>query len=168
MGRLGAPKQLRSRVGVPGGEKLVAWGSGLRRTGTDVAYVAATNRALYIESAGERICWDRIGKAQWDEPILELVLLDDFGQPARLVSVPLDQSNGVPAAVHAQVTESVIASQRLDLGDGAGAVAVARRSLEADTIWWSVVFDTGLNHADPVLRTRADEALASLRDSLGV
>jgi hypothetical protein len=167
-GRLVAPKGLKSRLDMLPGEKLVAWGSGLRTSGTDAAYVAATNHAVYVESVGERIPWDRISRAQWDEPMLELVVLDGTGQPSRLVSVPLDQANGVPAAVHAQVTQSVIASERLDLGDGAGAVAVARRSMDSDSIWWSVVFDSGLDHADPALRMRADAALGALRDSLGV
>jgi hypothetical protein len=166
--RLGAPRSLKSRLGVLPGEKVVAWGSGLRNTGTDVTYVAATNRAVYLESATERIPWDRINKAQWDEPMLELVVLDGDGQPSRLVRVPLEQANGVPAAVHAQVVQSVIASERLDLGGGAGAVATARRNLDADSIWWSVVFDGGLDHADPALRSRADDALAALRGSLGV
>ena len=168
LGSLGTPKDLKTRLNVPASEKLVAWGSGLRSSATEVTYVAATNRAIYMESVGERITWDRISKAQWDEPMLELVVLDGDGQPARLISVPLNLSNGVPAAVHAQVMDSVVATERLDLGAGAGALAVARRSLDEGTIWWSVVFDTGLNHSDPVLRERADEALVSLRDALGV
>ncbi len=167
-GRLGAPKGLKSRLDVLPGEKLVAWGSGLRPSSADVTYVAATNRAIYLETLGERIPWDLISRAQWDEPMLEVVALDGDGQPSRLVRIRLDQANGVPAAVHSQVVQSVIASERLDLGDGAGAVAVARRSLDSDSIWWSVVFDSGLEHADPALRLRADEALGALRDSLGV
>ena len=125
-------------------------------------------KMLQLESLGERIPWDFVSKAQWDEPMLAVVALDGAGQPSRLVSVRLDQANGVPAAVHAQVVQSVIASERIDLGDGAGAVAVARRSLDSDSIWWSVVFDSGLDHADPALRMRADAALGALRDSLGV
>ena len=166
--RLGIPRGLKSRLGVLPGERVVAWGSGLRSSGTDVAYVVATNRAVYLELAVERIPWDRISKAQWDEPMLELVVLDDAHQPKHLVSVRLDQANGVPAAVHAQVMQSIIASERLDLGGGAAAVAVARRNLDTDSIWWSVVFDAGLNQGDPGLRSRADEALATLRESLGV
>jgi hypothetical protein len=45
---------------------------------------------------------------------------------------------------------------------------VARRDGDEGTIWWSVVFDSGLNAADPALRARADEELASLRDALGI
>ena len=166
--RLGTPRGLKSRLGVLPGERVVAWGSGLRTSGIEVAYVVATNRAVYLELAVERIPWDRISKAQWDEPMLELVVLDGAGRPNRLASVRLDPANGVPAAVHAQVMQSIIASERLDLGGGAGAVAVARRNLDTDSIWWSVVFDSGLDPGDPGIRSRADEALAALRDSLGV
>ena len=43
--RLGTPRGLKSRLCVLPGERVVAWGSGLRTTGTDVAYAVATNRA---------------------------------------------------------------------------------------------------------------------------
>ena len=76
--------------------------------------------------------------------------------------------SALPEAVHAKVTESVIVSERLPLGDGAGALAVARRGSDDDAIWWSVVFDPGLDPTDPALRSRADAALADLRSSLGI
>lgn len=164
----GLPKDARTRLAIPSGEKVIAWGSGQIGTRADAVYAVATDRALYLESSGDRLPWDRINRAHWDEPMLEIVALDEHGQPSRLIRVPLIASNALPAAVHAQVTESVVVSERLQLGDGLGALAVARRSSDEDAIWWSIVFDAGLDPTDPALRARADEALAGLRDALGV
>ena len=164
----GLPKEVRSRLRIPAGEKVVAWGTGMPGRGVDAAYAVATDRALYLDASGERLPWDRINRAQWDEPMLELVVLDADGQPDRLVRVPLGVGSSLPAAVHAQVTESVIVSERLQLGDGQGALAVARRSCDEDAIWWSIVFDAGLDPGDAALRARADAALAELRAALGI
>ena len=164
----GLPKEVRGRLGIPAGEKVVAWGSGLTRRDGQAAYAVATDRALYLDATGERLPWDRINRAQWDEPMLELVVLDADGRPDRLVRVPLGVGSSLPAAVHAQVTESVVVSERLQLGDGAAALAVARRSSDDASIWWSIVFDSGLDATDPDLRARADEALAELRAALGI
>lgn len=164
----GLPKEVRERLGVRPGERIVAWGSGMTGSNGDAVYTVATDRALYLGTSGERLPWDRINRAQWDEPMLELVVTGDAGRPERLVRVPLAVGSALPAAVHAQVTESVVVSERLDLGDGAGAMAVARRGSDEDGIRWSIVFDSGLNPNDPDLRARADGALTALRDTLGI
>lgn len=164
----GLPKEVRSRLGVPSGEKVVAWGSGVTGRGDEAVYAVATDRALYLDATGERLPWDRITRAQWDEPMLDLVVVDADGQPDRLVRVPLTVGSALPDAVHAQVTESVVVSERLQLSGGAGALAVARRASDEDAIRWSIVFDSGLDPRDPELRAQADEALAQLRDALGI
>jgi hypothetical protein len=50
----------------------------------------------------------------------------------------------------------------------AGARFLGRRVPGSTDLRWSVVFDAGLDPRDPVLRARADDALAVLRSSLGV
>ena len=45
---------------------------------------------------------------------------------------------------------------------------MARRSSDDASIWWSIVFDSGLDAQDAALRARADEALAELRAALGI
>lgn len=164
----GLPSEVRTRLAIPSAERIVAWGSAVTGRSDDAVYAVATDRALYLDATGERLPWDRINRAQWDEPMLELVVLDADGEPDRLVRVPLGVGSALPAAVHAQVTESVVVSERLQLGDGAAALAVARRSSDQDAIWWSIVFDAGLDPRDPGLRARADEALAELRAALGI
>ena len=68
------------------------------------------------------------------------------------------------------MTASVVVSERVDLGGGAGAqLMVARRASDDDELRWSVVFDAGLDSSDdPRLRAAAAEALDRLRDALGI
>lgn len=167
MPRLGGrlPGTVIGMLGIGPGERIVAWGSSTDPTQT--TFAAATDRALYLQAIGERLPWDTISKASWDEPVLELALVDADGRP-RQVRVRLDDPRDLPAAVHDRVTASVIVSERVDLGDGAGALMVARRGSDDDAVRWTVVFDSGLDPSDPDLRAAADEALARLRDALGI
>ena len=157
------PAGVTTRMGIDPREKIVSWGSHGAAGGEK--YLVATDRALYLNEAGERLAWDRITKATWDEPILELVVA---GPPTRRLRLTVDRSGDLPAAVRDRVTASVVVSERLDLGGGQGATAVARRSSEDGSIRWSVVFDRGLDPSDPTLREAADSALSDLRDSLGI
>lgn len=165
-GRL--PGTVVAMLGIGRGEKIVAWGAASSGDVTQTLVAAATDRALYLQSTGERLPWDTIAKASWEEPILELVVSDAASQPPRLIVVELDDARDLPAAIHDRVTGSVVVSERVDLGNGAGALMVARRASDNDGIRWTVVFDSGLDPSDPALRAAADEALARLRDALGI
>ncbi len=162
------PGTVRSALGIRAGERVLAWGSGPGARPTEAAFAAATDRALYAQAVGERLPWDRIGKATWDEPFLELTVLDDADRPVRQVRLKLDDARDLPPAVHDRVTASVVVSERVDLGGGATALMVARRASDDDGIRWSVVFDTGLDPEDPALRQAASDALGRLRNALGV
>ncbi len=162
------PGSVQHTLGILPGEKVIAWGSGPGPDATHPAFAAATGRALYAQTLGERIPWDRISKATWNDPVLELVTLDEHDQPTRVVRLEFGDARDLPPAIHDRVTDSVVVSERVDLGAGAAALMVARRGSDDGVIRWSVVFDSGLNPADPVLRERADQALAQLRDALGI
>ena len=165
-GRL--PGTVVAMLGIRPGERVVAWAAGPGADVTQAHFTAATDRALYAQSIGERIPWDRISKATWDDPVLDLVVLDDSGRPARLERVRIDDAKDLPAAVHDRVTASVVVSERVELRPGAGALLVARRGSDDDVIRWSVVFDVGLDPTDAQLRAAADDALGGLRDALGI
>ena len=154
--RASIDRQERERLGIGHRERIVAWAQG--RTGL----LVATDRALY--GIGDRLPWHRITRAQWQEPILEVVTADAPPQHLRITLVDV---RDLPHAIHACVTESVVVSERLDLGEGRGALAAARRT-DTGEIAWSVVFDPGLDPADPALRAAADAALADLRAALGI
>jgi hypothetical protein len=164
-GRL--PGAVIAMLGILPGERVVAWGSGPGADPTQTLFVAATDKALYLQATGDRLPWDRISKATWDEPQLEVVVDGGPGQPPRLVRVRVEDSRDLPAAVHDRVTASVLVSERVDLGNGAGALMVARRG-DTDEVRWTVLFDSGLDASDPALREAADAALARLRESLGI
>jgi hypothetical protein len=162
------PGSVAAMLHIRPGEKVVAWASAPGADLTQTLFTAATGRALYVQEIGERIPWDRISKATWQEPLLELVVLDDDGQPARVVRVRIEEPRDLPAAVHDRVTASVVVSERVDLGGGAWALMVARRASDEDDVRWSVVFDPGLDATDPVLREAAAVALARLRSAMGI
>jgi hypothetical protein len=148
------------------GEKVVAWG--VSPVDGEQSYVVATDRALYLSEPVRRIPWSRIARATWEEPVLTIAVIDEAGRATRPLPVRIEESGDIPAAVHDRVIGSVVISQRVELGQDAAALMVARRGSDDGQIAWSVVFDAGLDPADPRLRQAADEALARLRDSLGI
>jgi len=155
------PKGARERAGVPDGERVLAWAPDQRDPSQ---FVIATDQAIH--SKGTSIPWERIIRAQWDEPFLELIVERPGGGAQRL-RIPLSQPQLLPAAVRTQVTANVVVSERLTLPDGSQALAAARRAGK-DAITWTVVFDDGVDAADPQIRAQADLALAELRDALGI
>ena len=160
------PSAAAATLGVPAGEKVIAWGS--TPDGDEVSFVVATNRALYSEALGGRTPWSRISKATWEEPALSVTVLDDAGRPRRPLRLRIEESNDLPAAVYDRVTASVVVSERVELRPGAKALLVARTGSDSGEISWTVVFDAGLDPRDPELRRAADSALSDLRGSLGI
>jgi hypothetical protein len=158
-------KAAKADLGIGKAEKVLAVGT--EGASADML-VVATNRALYLQSTQERIRWDALSKATWAEPVLTLTLIDDTGQVVGERVVELGRATDLPAAIHDRVTDSVIVSERADLGEGAAAMLVARRNSDADEIWWAVVFESGLDPKDPALITRAANELSQLRESLGI
>lgn len=162
-----APKLGRdARAVLPAGERLIAWGARTMEPKVAVDYVLASDRALYLD--GERLRWDLITKATWNEPDLVVHVHDAAGRPVRRILCTMAQPGDLPGAVFALVTASVVVSESLDLGDGMTAKAIARRDGDGGQIWWSVIFAEGENPADPDLRARADSALGELRSALGI
>jgi len=158
------PPGIAEQVGVLRGEKVLAWGA--NTVGAETSYVIATNQALYV--LGDRVPWHRIGRASWEEPVLDVAVLAYGTMPPRTIRVDVSDSGDLPPAVHDRVTDSVLISEHVDLADSAGARMVARRDSDDGSIHWSVVFDPGLDPSDLALRAAADEALDRLRVSLGI
>lgn len=166
-----APGDLRERLGIPTGERILAWGSGPghpRSGGAEGAYVAATERALYVEGTGQRYGWDLVSRASWEEPVLEVDLLDPAGQPAERLRLEVSTSGDLPAAIHDRVTASVVVSELIEVSDGVRARMVARRASDDAPVRWSVVFEAGVDPRDPALQEQARQALAALRSALGI
>ncbi len=155
------PSDLRVRLGIPARERILAWGGRPH-------VVAATERALYVEEPRERLGWDVVSKAQWDDPLLTIQIAAHDGRPARTLRLRVEASGDLPAAVRDRVTASVVMSEFVDLGDGVRARMVARRAGDDAPIRWTVVFESGVPADDPELQARASAALAELRSTLGI
>lgn len=162
-GRLGWQWRARAELGIPRGERILGWGTAGQADGQQ-SIVAATDRALYAGEVGGRLPWDQVVKAHWDDPSLDLVTSGSSGS----IRLHLLAPGGLPDAVHTAVTDSVIVTERLELGSGEGAQAVARRGSDDGQVHWSVAFDAGLDPSDPDVRARADRALQELRSTLGI
>lgn len=166
-GRRRVPADLRERLGVPSGERLLAWGSGPLPEGP-TGLLAATDRALYVEATQAAYGWDEVGRAAWQEPVLELELLTPEGGAGARLRLVVEDSGDLPSAVRDRVTASVIVSERVEVAEGVQARMVARRAFGDGPIRWNVVFDAGVDASDPVLQAQARAALDDLRDSLGI
>lgn len=152
------------------GERILGWGTGpAQRDGTPT-FAVATDQALYLPAYVGRLPWQQVIRAGWDAPVLEVSYTPSgapVGTSPKILRVTLDDPGAVPEAVRDRVTASVAVQQHVDLGSGRGATLIARRTGDAG-FRWQVIFDAGLDPADPQLRAEADAALRELRSTLGI
>ena len=143
---------------------LLAWG----RTAAGLP-VMATDRCLLVPEgpSARELPWHWIDRATWEPPTLAVHFRDPGSGSPRSLRLALQDHGELPPIIRQRVTRSVVTSRRVDLPTGAGAVLAARRDPAGD-ITWTVVFDAGVDAADPVLQAQAREALADFRRSLGV
>ena len=165
-GRL--PGAVIAMLGIGPGERVVAWGSGPGADATQTLFAAATDKALYLQATGDRLPWDRISKATWNEPVLELVVLD--GQrPAPAAAPAVEDARDLPAAVHDRVTASVVISERVDLRQRRGCADGGARAVTTTTRSGGRSSSTAAS--TPPIRPcarRPTMPLARLRDALGI
>lgn len=152
------------------GERLLGWGES---TGDHNGAVVATNLAFRLPGLTrlpvERIPWDRVIRAAWDDPVQELTVQLESGTPTTTLRLVMPGATSVPLVVRDRVTASVVAQEHVPLlPDGLGARMVARREPGTGRMRWAVVFDSGVDARDPAIRAMADEALARVRGSLGL
>jgi hypothetical protein len=159
--RPGPPAQAR-RV-VADGERVIAWGSdGLGQP------VVVSTVALYVPGRSgdhERLPFETVASAVWADPTLELTLV---GRRGVRHLVRLDEPGEVPPVVRERVMASIALSEHIDFADGGGARITARRVPGEEQVTWNVVFDSGLDAADPGLRGQANAAIAQLKASTGL
>lgn len=149
------------------GERLLTWGSG------PSGQVLASNRAIYLPSSGDfmasgwtRVAWMSVDRATWEEP--EVLIEGRLGGSPRRWRVTLADAGRLPEVIRERVTASIVISEHVDLVEGGGARIVGRRTDGDTAVEWSITFDPGLDPDDPGLRAAAVNALADLRDSLGI
>lgn len=165
-----APKAVLAAVTLEPHEKVVCWGRGPGTTPDSSTYVVATDKALYLDGrfGNRRLPWSSINKANWDEPMLELVVQTSPGGTAEAISIRLDEPGHMPTTVRERVTATIVVQERVLLEGDKGALMVARKNFDDDQVRWSVVLDKGLDSTNPVIRQRADDMLAELRTQFGI
>ncbi len=160
------PDRVRSLIGP--GERVLAWTlDGAREP------VVASTSALYLPApAGaapgthERLPYEQVAAASWDDPTLEVVTV---GPRRRRYELRLDDPGQVPLTVRDRVTASIVLSEHVPLVGAAGARITARRPPgSAGEVSWNVVFDQGIDPSDPRLREAADEAITRLQATTGL
>lgn len=160
-------KDLREAVGIAAGERVLAWGIG-DESRADASFVVATDQALYDQRSTLRLPWVDVIKGTWEQPDFRFTVETPHGVQRTVIRV--FDARDLPAAVRDRVTDTVVVSEYVNLGEDEGAQLVARRDPGGDVadIRWSIVFDAGLDPTDLARRSRADRALAELRGSLGI
>ena len=157
-----APSEVRSRAA---GERVLAW------IPYGASSLVATDRSLLLPegTSPERVAWDLVLHAAWEPGRLALRVQEAPGAPSVALSLPVPEDLGsVPEVVAERVKASIVVSTHVELHGEQGARIVARRTPGSTDLRWSVVFDPGLDPADPALRARADAELERLRASLGI
>lgn len=166
-GRSPITKGTRAAIGIGPAERVLAWGVGDEQA-PDSSFIVATDQALYDQRCGFRLPWASVVKGTWEQPDFRFTVETPDGVQRAVIRVA--EARDLPAAVRDRVTDTVVVSEYVELGEDAGAQLVARRDPGGDAgdIRWSIVFDAGLDPTDLSLRARADRALADLRASLGI
>lgn len=152
------------------GERVVAW----TPQGPDA--VVVTNRGLFIPGRN-RLRWHEIHKAIWRDGTLTLVpaseslaVADGDGysvvEDLPAVSVTLSLPGDVPKRVRERVTGSVAYTSHYPLPTGGAARVVARRVSGRDGLTWSVRFEGGVDHNDPVVREVTADLVAAAKASI--
>ncbi|GAB3652070.1 hypothetical protein GCM10027589_09280 [Actinocorallia lasiicapitis] len=134
------------------------------------SHVVATGVALHLpdgDGGYVRLPWETVLGASWQDSWLH-VRADDGEHHVRL-----DGAGSVPEVVQERVTATVVVNQRFTLPEG-GVRIVGRRppkskpSPARDELLWTLVFDDGLDSADPGLRAHAEQLLEALRRQIGL
>lgn len=146
-------------------ERVVAWAAAGDSTGAGGrgAVVVATDRGLWLPEAGgpRRVGWHEIHKATWDGTVLAVTgsrVVEDNDGWTVVADVPtvvfrLPDPGDLPRQVHSRVTRSVGPSTHHPLpGEPAGVRVVGRRVPGRDGLAWTVRYDPGVDHDDPVVR----------------
>jgi hypothetical protein len=167
--RFRAPAEVRERVP---GERVLAWmpvgESSLVATETTLV-LPEDDGVRRTAGADLRVPWDRILRASWEPEIVEVTAQPETGGRPVVHRVRISGEPGVlPEVVRERVTASLVVQHHALLDGEKGARFVARRVPGSTDLRWSVVFDSGLDPSDPLLRARADQILADLRASLGI
>lgn len=156
------PAAIREDLGLPRGERPLAFAAT-----RDGSYVVATAMALYMPAPGSgfaRIPWDRVDRAGWAAG--RLMVHEAAAGPEH--SVGLAGPGSIPEVVRERVTATIVVNHQAVLPGGGKVRITGRRSPATGELHWGLLFETGLDPADPGLRAQAEQLLEELRRQTGL
>ncbi|MEO5982222.1 MAG: hypothetical protein ABIQ13_07900 [Pedococcus sp.] len=164
------PVRVRDAVGLKSGERVLCWAPVLAGGTPTGATVVATNHRLYaVDTTGQ--CdltrpWHEVDSGSWSAELTQLtVTWVDGSRPSQWV---LGDTTLLPETLRERVQSSVVLSQKIDLGPRRTARAVIRQDLGGGGLVEQVVLGRGARADDPEVAAMAEEALAYLREQVGL
>ena len=160
------PAELRAQLALGRGERILA--AGFDPDGQHA--LVATKSALHYRAGTDgwsRLGWELITEVGWDSPASRLVIWGLAGiAPARTL-VPLRDRGTLPALAEERISYTRLGSWALPL-NGRRVLAEARRRPATGELLWVVNSPGGLDLGDGQVRRQVNEAVAQLRDELGI
>lgn len=142
-------------------ERVLAWaddGAGRAVVASETALHAQRNPPEY-----SRYGWEQIEHVTYDAGVLTVDLVPQQGSAS--LRIPVGDAPRLPVVVRDRVTASVLIDRFVPLRGDAGVRVVARRSVDGQ-VAWRTVLDADLAN-DPAAKRSADEALNDVRAEIG-
>ncbi|MFI6498262.1 hypothetical protein [Nonomuraea typhae] len=150
------PADVRKALATEPGERVLAFAP------SGDGWVVATDLALHLPG-GARVPYEMIDKAAWSEEGLRVTTTDGGRHEA-----PVTEPRRVPETVRERVNSTIVVNKHVQLPGRGGVRLVARRPPGGEVKEWTLVFDEGIDPADPGVRAQAEQALEGVRRSMGV
>src|SRR5262249_36610382 len=151
-------------------ERVLAWAD------SDMGVLVATNLGLWLPADPPgRLGWRRIHKATWDGKEVVVTSARQVEERSGYVVVEdlppvpfaLSRPGELPHQVRARVTRSVGQSTHHPLPGSGGVRIAARRVPGRDGLRWTVRYDSGVDHDDPVVAEVTGQLVSQARPQLG-
>jgi hypothetical protein len=151
-------------------ERVLAWAD------SDKGLLVATNLGLWLPADPPgRLGWHEIHKATWAGTELVVTAARQVAERPGYVVVEdlapvpfaLSRPGELPHQVRARVTRSVSQSTHHPLPGSGGVRIAARRVPGQDGLRWTVRYDSGVDHDDPVVVEVTAELVAQARQLIG-
>jgi hypothetical protein len=135
----------------------------------DGSTLAGSRSALHLGDL--RVPWESVEKADWDSEsgVLTVAEVGTWGEPRPVHVVAVSEAGLLLQLVRERVTASVVLQRHVVVRGRRGFFVIARRAPGQDgPVQWFFEYDEGVDPDDPLVRRRAEAALAAARDDVGL
>jgi hypothetical protein len=164
------PASVVATAPLDSGEKVLA-GTPTR----DGSWLLGTRDALVVtasdSTAGTRIPWQRVERADWDrdEERLRVNEVGEFGKVRPEYVFEIDEPGLLLELIRERVTASVVLQRHVAVEGRKGLFVIARRAPRGDgEIAWAYEFDAGVDPEDPAVMAAARRGLDAAAEELGL